>query len=248
MLPFLLIPLALVAIVAAGKHAAPASGGGGDGPDLPGPSSAEGLEFVRQLAIMTGAPKPWQDFFVLIAQRESKGVPNVGRGVKVGAPEWIDLYASTGESSAATTAYEAHLDEYAQCWPKPGYTFGSGGLFAQLPGYGLQAFAGSPLICLHPWVVFDPLISMIMAVDFARRLTHWPSWQGTVLSLRVGWGNPSKMDDAAYLAERRKKYRDDAKKAGLDPAFVDSKLPPWTPLSGPVLFDALGGDEGWLPE
>jgi hypothetical protein len=220
----------------------------GEAPDdLPGPSTnTHGLELVRQLAITVGAPKAWQDFFVLVAQRESRGNPNVGRGTTYGAPSWVKI--SESKHGAAVTAYKSHEDEYSKCWPAPGYEFGSGGLYAMLPGYALWAFAGTELICLHPWVVFNPTISTIMAAHFAHRLTKWPSYKGTVISLRAGWGDPSKMGDTEYLATRRAKYRADAVKAGLDPDFVDSKLPSWKPLDAEVLFDALGADRGWLPE
>lgn len=242
------IALALVPVFALASKAKAKDGTTHVDPNLPPPTTNGSLELVRQYAIFVGAPKPWQDFFVLVAQRESKGHADVGAGKRDGAPSWAKIYTETGTPKVAASAYEANKDMFAGCpWPRAGYVFGTGGFFAMFPAYGLEAFRGSVLACLHPWVVFDPLISMIMAVHFAQRLTKWPTYQGTVLSLRAGWGNPSKMGDASYLSSRRAKYRADAVKAGIDPSFVDSDLPPWTPLSGPALFEALNANRGWLP-
>lgn len=247
-----LIPIAALVLAPIVLLSGKAKAGDGDGgsqvdPNLPTPEPGAGLELVRQYAIFVGAPKPWQDFFVLVAQRESKGNSNVGAGKTDGAPPWAKIYKESGTPKVAADAYDGLKSELGDCWPRAGYVFGTGGFFAMFPAYGLEAFRGSDLVCLHPWVVFDPLISMIMAVHFAQRLTKWSSYKGTVLSLRAGWGSPTKMGDADYLASRRGKYRADAVKAGLDPNFVDTMLPPWTPLSGPALFDALNANRGWLP-
>lgn len=207
-----------------------------------------GLARVRQLAIAAGAPKPWQDFFVLVARGESGGNNLVGLGHAQDFPPFAQRNESEAEATAAKKAYKGHPKLHG-CWPDGLYEFGSGGYFGLLPAYGLAAFEDDPTLkCLHPWSVFDGPLSMVMAIKFARRLTQWSSWDGTVLSLRVGWGNPSAMDSEATLAEKRDRFTKHVIDAGLPASFLDAKLPSWKPPSVIELVAKLAAQTaGWLP-
>lgn len=246
--------LATTFAVVVGKSSKP-KGDDGDGTEPKGdehPSlepKAVNAADVRQHAILVGAPLKWQEFFLLVAQGESGFRSDVGLGVQTDAPPWVDMNSSTAEAKAAERAYERNVETFAGCWPKAAYGFGSGGWYGMLPANGIIAFKNdTELKCLHPWVVFDPKISTIMAAWFARRLQGWKNWDGTVLSLRVGWGAPEKMGDADYLADKRSKFAQDCVKAGLPASFLDEKLPNWKPNPATELFNNLGGDRGWLPE
>jgi hypothetical protein len=210
-----------------------------------------GMSAVRDHIALTGAPDEWQDFFALVAAGESGGRIDVGLGIAADAPPWVEMH--TGhlgdlEAAAAARAYDRNKGVYAKCWPKGAYSFGSVNWWAMLPANALIAFRNTPLVCLHPWSLTDPRISSIMAVWMGRRLTQWKEWDGTVLSLRVGWGSPESMDDASILAEKREEFEGDARNAGLDPSFLDHKLKRWKPKPAATLFDRLGCDKGWLPQ
>jgi hypothetical protein len=209
---------------------------------------ATGLSSVRQHAILVGAPKPWQDFFILVAQGESGGNNLVGLGVQTDAPPYVHMNYSTAEAAAAGRAYDRNAEHFTNCWPQGAYEFGSGGWFGLLPANALVAFkTDGELRCLHPWSVFDTKIAMIMAAWFARRLTGWSNWDGTVLSLRVGWGAPEKMGDQEYLEQKRSKFEEDCRQVGLPESFLDTKLARWKPKPASTLFAELGGDRQWLP-
>lgn len=207
-----------------------------------------GLSDVRQKAIIVGAPPAWQDFFIMTAQGESGGNTAVGLGVKADAPPWAHMNSSQKEAKAALRAYDRNKKHYVGCWPRAAYGYGSGGWFGLLPANAIIAFKNdSELRCLHPWSVFDSSIAMVMAVWFARRLQGWSNWDGTVLSMRVGWGNPEAMGDATTLAQKRAKFEDDCRQVGLPVSFLDEKLPRWKPDPATELFNRIGGDRGWLP-
>jgi len=213
-----------------------------------GAVDAAGLSKVRAYAANAGLSKDWQDFFVLVAYRESKGKNLVGLGHDSGAPPYIHLNHGEGEAVAAGRAYDRNADQYAGCWPRSVYTWGSGGWFGILPANGLEVFDDTAWVCLHPWTVTDPAISLVMAIGMARRLMGWDSFDGTVLSLRVGWGDPSSMGDADVLAAKRPAYAADAKAAGLSVTFLDRQLTK-PPLADPAaLALSLGANlETWMP-
>lgn len=254
MTPWLLLaPLLFGAAVVVGKSSKP-KGDDGAGTEPKGdehPSvvpTVVGLSDVRQKAIIVGASKEWQDFFILVAQGESGGNTSVGLGVQTDAPPWAHMNYSTAEAKAAARAYDRNKKHYVGCWPKQAYGFGSGGWFGLLPANGIIAFKDdSELRCLHPWSVFDAPTAMVMAAWFARRLQGWSNWDGTVLSLRVGWGAPEKMGDVSYLEQKRAKFEEDCRQVGLPESFLDHKLTRWKPDPATELFNKIGGDRGWLP-
>lgn len=201
---------------------------------------------VRALAAQAGAPSVWQDFFAMTAYGESRAHSLVGLGVVDGAPPFIHLNSSTAEAKAACAVYRKN-PWLEPCWPSSVYCFGSGGLFAMLPGAALAAFRDVPALkCAHPWSIFDSQASMIYAAWFARRLQGWSNWTGSVLSLRTGWGNPSAMDHPS--AAGRKKFAGHCEAVGLPASFLDQQLPRWKPAPAADLWVTMGVDPGWLPE
>lgn len=207
-----------------------------------------GLVKVRELAAAAGAPPEWQSFFVLVARGESGGNNLIGLGISKDYPPFAERNQSTGEASAAAYAYNKREGLHG-CWPAGLYSFGSGGYFGLLPAYGLAAFEDdAELRCLHPWSVFDGPLSIVMAAKFARRLTQWSTWDGTVLGLRVGWGDPSSMGSASKVEAKRAKFTQDCLEVGLPASFLNTKLPSWKPAAARDLLQMVGASpEGWLP-
>lgn len=216
-----------------------------------GSTLAERAETVRQLAYQVGAPPAWANMFALIARGESGGDPLRMLGIHKGAPTWAAGGGSSSvekkEAAAARSVYESGAKKIGGCgWPAELYAFGSGGLYAMLPMSGLKAFwSDFTLRCLHPWSVFDAKISTIMAAHFAHRLTKRKGYKGTVWSLRRGWGVPGDMASASEA--KLAKWRGHAQSIGLAPSFLDTELPPWTPIPARDMFQAIGADRLWLP-
>jgi hypothetical protein len=201
---------------------------------------------VRALARAAGAPGPWPDFFAMTAYGESKAHALVGLGVTEGAPPFVHMNKSTQEAKAAALVFKKN-PWLAPCWSPAVYSFGSGGLFAMLPAAALAAFKTDPAMqCVHPWSIFDPSASMIYAAWFARRLQGWSNWDGTVLSLRTGWGNPSAM--GRTTAKGLAKFGAHCEAVGLPASFLDTKLPRWKPAPAGELWRTMGVDDGWLPD
>lgn len=214
-----------------------------DGPDVDDVPS--GRVDVRALARSVGAPDPWVDFFDFCFWGESRHRPDVGLGVQLGAPSWVDMNKSGAEAKASATTYDKN-PWLSPCWPRENYVFGSGGLGAMFPASALAAFRHSPKYrCAHPWSIFDPKAQMIYAAWFARRLQGWKNWTGTALSLRIGWGNPSAMAKPPKPAKLAKWFRHCGERK-IDPTFLYRQLPRWTPAPAATLWQELGVDDGWL--
>lgn len=213
--------------------------------DSPDPPAGDRID-VRQLALSVGAPLPWADFFLFTAYGESRLNPNVGLGSQAGAPSWVKMNISANDASAAARAYERNEGWIANCWPRAGYTFGSGGLFQMFPANAISVFQKDVYRCNHPWSVFDPIPSMVYAAWAARRLQQWPDWQGTVVSMRAGWMNPSVMGKAPTAAKRAKWERH-CEAVGLEPSFLDEKLPRWKPAPALELWQRFDLGDSWLP-
>jgi hypothetical protein len=250
-----IIPAALalgIGLVGAAAFAGSANTGGGAGsadrPEFAGKPNAAGLSGLRVFSTAAGLDKDWQDFLQIVAYGESRGHNDVGLGTAVGAPPWARMNRSKSEAKAAAIRYDAHEARYARCWARVVYVFGSGGFFAMLPASAMAVFADTELECMHPWAVFDPAPSLVMAMGYADRLMRWDGYadEPTFLNLRVGWGNPSKMGDAATLAEKRKKFSDHAQAIGLPPSLLDRR-PSRLDFDPVALFFFLGGNVGWLP-
>lgn len=173
-----------------------------------------------------GLPDVWVRFFTFVAAGES--------GFSVKAKN-----DSPGEARAAGIAYKRNAEKLKHCGFAAGaYTFGSGGWFGLLPANAAMNLP-KELRCHEPGaIVFVPQLAVPAAVGMARGLMRWPQWQGTVLSLRAGWGWPAKMGDPERLAARRPVYERRAAKLGYPPGYSDTVLPKLT-ISAAQAYDNI---------
>lgn len=251
----------ILAILAALGIVVASAGGGGSVPSGTA-MNKKGFQDIRALASKAGLGEDYTNFLVFVAYGESKGNNLVGLGNPALYPPWTRTHQKwldkgrpalsslqKAEAAAAKRGYEKNTYLHG-CWPKSGYVFGSGGWFGFLPSSALKGFKGTALQCQHPFTVFDPGTSVVMALKFARGLQGWQQWQNgpqTVLSLRAGWGAPGKMGDTAHLTSKRKKYEKHLDALGIPRSFLDRKLNRLNNFDPVALVQQLGGVI-WLPE
>jgi len=244
-----LIPIVAAALV--GLVIVAGSGGNaaiGEHPDSAG--------YNDLLAAMEAAdlPDDWQVFLAATAYRESKWHNDVGLGPNdaPGRPPWFrDSKAGpktqANEAKAACRAYEKNFDKWFRNSPYPAarYCFGSGGWFGLLPAYGvISGFKATPELIpqIDPWDVSDPLVSLVMAIGLARGLMNWQQFEeggGTWLALRIGWGNPSAMDEAQSKLDIRKSFGEQLGILDVPPSFMDRRPSPLTIPKGGHLLELL---------
>lgn len=251
---------ALVAIAALLGLALVAGGGGGSLP--PGTAiNKKGFQEIRQLSARAGLGQDYTNFLIFVAYGESKGNNLVGLGNPALYPPWTRTHqkwlddgqpalsnAQRKEARAATSGYNRSAYLHG-CWPKSGYVFGSGGWFGFLPSSALKGYKDTALQCQHPFTIFDPVNSVVMALKFIRGLQGWKAWRDgpqTVLALRAGWGLPSKMDDTAHLASKRAKYEKHLDALGIPRSFLDRRLNRLNNFDPVAVVQLLGGVI-WLP-
>ena len=183
-------------------------------------------------------PADWQAYLGATAYGESRFNSRVALGPNnhPGRPPWAkESKASTrlqnGEARASAKAYERNAERFAGSpYPPARYQFGSGGMFAFLPPNALAVFRGSDLINLDPWMVFDTETSLVMALGYSRGLMRWPQWRNspqTWLTLRVGHALPGAMDkpNGETYARIRRKFGRHLEAIGVDPGFMDRRVP-----------------------
>lgn len=163
----------------------------------------------------TGLGDDWLRFLEQTAQRESAFNPRA-------------LNKTSGEVAASRTTAERNKDTLAKYgFSVSEWSFGSKGLF-QFLGPTVALSRGSlrfPASMTNPDMGYDPGIALAAALDYARGLMGWDNFAGTWASLNVGWGNPSKMGDAASLASSAKKLEDRAAKLGWKRGWAKEKVP-----------------------
>ncbi len=225
--------------------------------------SQEGIADLKELARAANLPEEYVGFLMLVAIGESRGNNLVGLGNPAQMPPWTKTHKTwlakdrparssrqRNEANAARRSYDRQRRRWLpDCWPESGYTFGSGGWFGQIPGNALAGFRGTDLECQHPFSVFDPATSVVMAIAMIKRLRGWSGFREdpTILNLRVGWGNPGSMGNASILASKRAGFVEDAQEVGLPASFLDERLPVLSDFDPVTLLIALGG-EPWLPQ
>jgi hypothetical protein len=219
------------------------------GADWNAPQQA-GLNQLRALASQAGLGEQHTQFLALVAKGES-GLNNLrGLGIPDRFPPGTIPTKNAGqlgvnEARAAERAYASIRDRFPGCpWPAADYGFGSGGWFAFLPAYALAQFPkGSPLRCLPPAAVFDPVASFCMAIGFARGLQGWSQFKvvPTVLNLRGMWGRPSQGGKPERLQKIRGFYQNQARAIGLPGSFVDQQIARFPGWNLEELYYRLGG-------
>ena len=196
------------------------------GPALATPTSGGQVD-LREMCSDAGLDAAWTIFFEAVAAHES-GFDNLaGMGNPATAPAWAAINASEREAAAAATAYQRNSEALRQCpWAADRYGFGSGGWFALIPANAVAAFRGTSEECIDPWAVFDQAASLVMAIEMARRLRSWKTFNGTWLSLRAGWDDPSRMATPAYMADR---FKESLEQVGADASFMYDRVTPLPP-------------------
>ena len=186
-----------------------------DGGYPTGPPSRAGHAELLGVVDNMGAPREWGTFFAAVAYWESK-FNNLAENT------------STGEAAAAKRAYDRAIDKGrldGSPWPASAYTFGSGGWYGMIPANGMKAFHGTDLELLDPRAaVHDPVTSTIMAIEYARRIFGWAAFDGTWLSLRVGFANPSKMGDPDFVAKVRGRFAESLRAIGAPESFMHERV------------------------
>lgn len=196
----------------------------------------EGASLLEDLLEATGLDGQWRRFFLSTARGESGFTSNIVLGDPKlyphgSKPSSLTDTLGPGEAKGARTAYDRAVEQkrFDGCpWPASAYTWGSGGWLGMLPANAWYAYLGTSLRCRHPWYLLHPVDHVVTAIEFARRLMGWktftanPNW----LRLRVGWGNPSAMDDVQVREAVAKKFGVQLEALGVDKAFMLEKVTP----------------------
>lgn len=229
--------IALLALAAAGTASGGSSPNTGGGGGVPGGDSE-----VRKQAARAMVHADWGTFLSAVAYHESRFNPNVGFGrlELADVPGWVKLNQTPekmarNESLAGLKAFDRNVTradgtpgQLAACtYDRARYAY-SGGWYGILPANGLvSAFRGTDGVCLDPWMVFDPWVSTLMAIGFAKGLRGWKSFRRSPqswLALNRGWKNPSKMDDASAMAKTDERFRKALRAMGVPESFADRKV------------------------
>ncbi len=226
----------------------PAGTSGDDATSVVPDPLSESQDSLRYMLEQAGLAPSWVLFFETVALNESKFNHLTGLGNPQLFPDWAEPNVDASVSSqqreqrAAARAYERNAERFRDCGhPVAEYTFGSGGWFGMLPANALAAFNGTAYQCMHPYFVFFPGASVVMAIEFARRLMSWSSWKSkpTFANLRVGWGDPSAMGNSSAISESVARLKELLSELGANPNIA-SMRPPILPAADPVgLFDHL---------
>ena len=183
----------------------------------------------------------WQTFLAAVAHHESRWNPNVALGAAdlADVPAGVTLHTSPekiarAESRAGlkalarnTVRADGTAGQLARCddWTDARYAY-SGGWYGLLPANGLvSAFRGTDGVCLDPWSVFDPWLSTIMAIGYAKGLRGWKSFRRspqTWIALNRGWKNPGKMDEPQEGSDRR--FLKALRAMGIPESFAHQKV------------------------
>jgi hypothetical protein len=147
------------------------------------------------MAQSLGLPPAWGTFLAAVAHHESRWHSTAHN-------------KSKSEVAASRKAWERNRAHFAGCGiPDSDYWIGSGGWYGLLPANAIvSTFRGTAGICTPPSAVFDPRMSTILAMGYARALMGWTSYKNspqTWLNLNRGWAAPGKMNDALPRTDAR---------------------------------------------
>lgn len=216
----------LIGILAALAAAAAKAGGtsaGGTGSNMGPTGNIKGRDAVAATVANLGLSEPWISWAIWTAKGES--------GWSTGAHN-----DSPGESKAAGDTFDRLVGEGR--WPcaqtRSKYAIGSGGWFGQLAPLTTYFLAdiGAPaaVYCepLQAWK--DPRASTLAHFRQVRGtvniLRSKMGDAGTFLMLRALYGLPSRDPTKVDTPERRAQYSKTLEKAGIDPSFLDQRVPP----------------------
>lgn len=196
----------------------------------------DGAFMLQELLKTAGVDQNWQRFFLSIASGESGFTSNMVLGDPKlyptrGKPSKQTATLGPAEAAGARKAYD-RAEENRRLdgcpWPADAYSWGSGGWLAMLPANAWYAYMGTSLRCRHPWYLLHPADHVVVGIDFARRLMDWKAFvaEPTWLTLRVGWGNPSAMDEPDARERIAKKFSGQLQTLGVAPAWMYQEVTP----------------------
>lgn len=164
-------------------------------PEVESAGHRELRDLLGRLAAADLIPEDSIDFFLATARRESD-FSNRARNT------------SDSEAQAARTLLRGALERgwYAEnptiATDRAAWEFGSGGWFGFLPATGMTAGGHhGPFSRQHPALIFDPVASVLMAVDFAdgitrgQRFAALPTSEQNYLALSRAWKSPRLVSD-----------------------------------------------------
>jgi hypothetical protein len=239
--------LALVALLLLALASSSSTRGGGGASELPA-APRQSLEDFRKIASRGGLTPKQADFLAFVAYGESGLNPRTGLGNPAQFPPGTQpntrpsVALQMSEANAARIAYERNESWLGACpHPATAYSFGSGGLFGQLPTYAMAQFRGTSLECASPYLIFEPSFAIAAAYGFARGLTMRDDYQGTVESLRSGWGLPSAIGDPDRIMKKSPKWRRHLRALGMPEAMLAAKAPTFPRRDLVAMVDAMEG-------
>lgn len=230
-----IIPLALAAAAVVAFASARRGPSGGRAPAV---SPGGGLASVQgwgNWVEATGALPGFSTFATAAAFTESRGDNLMARGLNLGVlPPNAKLNEAEHDSQAACNLWEgARSRGYYQgnSYGRAYWCFGSGGWFQLLPGTGLSAGGpDGPYAESSPFTVFDPIESVVMIADFAKRVIRsnrfrdLPYGEQNWLAVRRGMAASSLVPDYDESTPRSVKVRERFARAlvetGSDPDFM----------------------------
>ncbi len=212
----------------------------------PLPDSPKGRDLIPNLCEQAGVPEDIATLLNFVAVGESGWNPRVGFGLPDHTPAGVKIRYGPTEAKFAARAYHSvkkrHPATLEGCThPEAHYTFGSGGLFAALPVYWIHHLRSTPLRCASPFEVFDPAFAIAGAYSFARGIQRNGGYQGTVKSLRAGWGSLKRMQVPSRYAHKLPKWRKHAQRVGKPSSYIDGPAPTVPKRDLYELYKRLGG-------
>ncbi len=182
---------------------------------LPEPGGGPQLDRaqVEQMASELGLDAQWGRFLAAVAAGES---------------DFVTCAINRGDAGAARAAWNRNAEHYEGCANPERYQDGSLGLYQMLPANALKPLWDTPLVCIDPVeALCDPMISTILAVDYARRVMRWSNWgrsPKTWAALRHGWRSPGLTD--ADRPDIDARMRAQLKRIGIPESFMQEKVTP----------------------
>lgn len=172
---------------------------------LPGPQDARG--WIELLAARWELGERWRDWLLATAYSQGGLKLRIGNGTTIPAaalaldppvfvPEENSYSFRQQTTNAAKIAWDRNRSKYSECidagTPIELYTWGGVGMLGMLPANGLEVFTGTHWNCLSPLELFAAGPQILCAMGIAARIrTGGYGYNGTMGSMRLGWGNPS---------------------------------------------------------
>ena len=203
--------------------------------------SARSPGYDRMIA-RAGAPKAIKILGAVQRYTESRGNPKSGLGIPERFPWWAEprnapRNLQVAESEAAEDGYDYNVSYGESPFPRPMWTFGSGGPYGMLPSSALAPYRRTDELRrgrVTPYDVFNPWRATVFFVDYVHRLVErffddLPPEHRTVMDLKRGLASPKLVMDFSETQTRSKRSRANSEEAvealGLDPSVLETPVP-----------------------